>query len=184
MNTRTLMRLAAVALLIAGATPSAQAQASLVQIKVDKKQKLNRTEAPEGEAKNFVQLKETLSYSIEVKNISSLNLANVVIKWSVLYQPFGSVRLETHGGGWNSMSTSGGGTHTKKGEATCSLGPGRQYEFDTDPIELGTLVTNSPERSRDYHGKAVGYLIEVFVDDKLIGSKAVPSDIKRTIKEE
>jgi hypothetical protein len=182
MNTKTRIGLIAVAILLSSVAPHVRAQASLVQIQVDKKQKLDRTESPEGEAKNFVQLKETLSYNIEIKNISSIDLPKVVIKWTVLYQPFGYVRLETHGRGWSSSTSSGGSINTAKGEVTCSLGPGRKHEFDTDAIELGTLITNSPERSRDYHGKAVGYLVEVFAEDKLVGSKAVPSDIKRRIK--
>src|SRR5256885_2207816 len=129
MNTRTLIGLIAVALLLSSVAPQARAQASLVQIKVDKKQKLDRTEAPEGEAKNFVQLKETLSYNIEIKNISSIDLPKVVIQWAVMYQPFGHVRLETHGRGWSSSTSSGGGIKTAKGEVTCSIGPGRKYEF-------------------------------------------------------
>jgi len=175
------------ALLIVTMLPlQAGAQGNMVQIKVEKRQKTTKGHADEGESKSFSLYTETLFYNVEISNTSSISFPEITIKWFFLYDPTGRMRLEVHPGGSSSTSWAGTGTQTAKGKVTTSLAAGKKYEFDTDSVELGSLITNSIDpRARDaHHGKAIGYLIEVYTEDKLIGSKALPSDIKRRLKEE
>ena len=151
----------------------ANAQVGSVRLKVTKNSRKDRKTTQQDRYGQYrtQDINETVTYTIEVINMSSTPIEGMRIQWAVLVNPYGR---------------SGGLSSAKlyAGEKTTDLKNGQKFNFDTDKIELA-----STQRDSSYYGSTrtktgaeiEGYVIEVYVKGAVVASEVLPIDAKKKI---
>jgi len=158
----------------------ANAQVSPVRLRVNKVQNKDTRTAYRSSYGTYrhEQSNETVYYEIELVNFSAGAISNCVVKWNVLHDPSYASAL----GGGISYSTSR--LEIQEGQKICILKTGQKYVLQTDPIELSIVSTYDSYgggHSR-YGGDVRGYLVEVYVHDRLVAQDASANNIREQIE--
>jgi hypothetical protein len=140
------------------ATILAQPATSPLQLKVTKNNHATyttrRTESwvDGSEGVTDREISETVSYTVDVMNMSGLPLTNVQFRWAVL------------------INRPGKPLHAEMGKKSHDFKAAEKFNFDAGPIEL-----------RTHTAKVEGYYVEALADGKVIASDIEPADIKDRI---
>ncbi len=158
-------------LLLALSVQQTYAQIYPVRLSVTKNRKTSQktTQQSGGYIRSWTeqQIKETVSYTIEVANATTAPVPNVRIKWAILVKPGKKNQPEII-----------------EGEQTCSLNLGTKYVFDTDIVELtGTKLESSDgQYRRDDSSRVLGYAVEVFIGNQRVAADIQPIDTKGKVE--
>jgi hypothetical protein len=159
-------------LLLSLAVSRSIAQINPVRLSVTKNRKVNQktTQQNTGIIQSWSEheVKETVSYTIEVANATTAPVPNLRIHWAILVKPVGNAPLEFI-----------------EGEKTCSLALGGKYVFDTDVLELGgkKWQTSDGQYRQDDSSKVLGCAVEAFIGNQRVAADVQPADTKRKIDE-
>ena len=166
--------IATVAVVAWGIALISEAQMSPVRLRVTKNShKERKTTQQDRYGQERVQaVNETVTYTIEVVNLSSKEIKDVRIHWAVLVNP-------------SSGSSSSGSMRVTEGEKTSDLKNGQKYSFDTDKIDLAGTQRDSASyygTTRTRTGAGIeGYAVEVYADGRVVASEILPIDTKKRI---
>jgi hypothetical protein len=157
----------------------ARAQADSVRLKISKMESNHRrnTYQDASGAYRHQQVNSAIYYAVELVSLNTTKPADLKIKWAILVDP---TKAEAHG---NSYSWTPAAETIVEGERQCKIAVGQRYAFNTDSIDLDTVMTNYDYEGRryTYGGSIHGYLVEVYDGDRLVASDGSPTDIKSQI---
>ena len=160
----------------------AQAQiVNPVRLKINKNSKKDRKTTYQSTYGTLREqdVNETVSYTVDVINMSSGPVKDVEVKWAILVNARGRY----------SSTSYDSGMRVVEGERKVDeLGIGQKFSFDTDVIQLSGTQTDG--NSSYYYGgtsrtktgsEIAGYVVEVYSGGRVIGSEILPIDTKKKI---
>jgi hypothetical protein len=133
--------------------PPAQAQIKPLRLKTQKNVK-----------KETRENRETVTYTIDLQNVSTATLSNVVLRWAFLYKnsEYSEIQLQ-------------------EGNRPGSLGIMQKMICETDPIVLQYSPTRSWDDSSPKRGGILCYYVEGLVNGAVVASDYTPADAKKRI---
>lgn len=158
--------------------PNVDAQVPIVRLKVSKKSKSDYKttyRSTDGRYRHREGVK-SISYNVEVMNVSGGPPRDLKIKWSILVEGQSYTSYDSDGQFQRSNPL-----RVVSGESTTTLEFGKTHSFDTDVIELEGSETTSYGSHQKWGAKVLGYVVEVFVNDQLVASDIQPSSVKAKI---
>ncbi len=155
---KKLWAIASVMVVSFAATILAQPATSPLQLKVTRNDHANyttrRTESwvSDSDSVTSRETSETVSYTVDVMNMSGLPRDHVEFHWAVL------------------INHPGRPLHAEMGKLSHDFKPAEKFSFDAGPIEL-----------RTHASKVEGYYVEASIDGQVVASDVEPADIKQRI---